>query len=355
MQKKTRFFFYGGFLYFFVLAAAPFAAGEEMETPPSFDPKASEQVWQEGIFAVKDSARALIKENERLNDENNGLVAQFLALQKKAEEAKQESLRLTGEPARLTDSIEGESRRLESLQNKAQELEKRIPALQKENAALKERLARAQKKAGFPEKGIADLTAEKANLMLELKLTESLSEEKVTKLYEEVEALKSDLSKNQSKEMEESAEEWASDSSDQEGEEGRAAMNGMGEDLRLLASRIFDLTKTILALQEENAAIEKLLDTKPDEGEGATEIEAMAYAFALQGQNDEAIKRYEEALKKGGDEKNIYFNLGSIYSRMGNIEEAKENYRSVLKIDPKDHETKRILKELLQKQKSLTR
>src|SRR3989338_9018590 len=126
MEKKTRFCLCGGFLCFFVLVVALFAAGEEIELPASLDPKVAEQAWQEGIFSVRDSAEVLIKENERLNEENNSLLTQFLELQERFEEAKQENLRLAQEPERLKGSVEKETVRLRSLEKKAKELEQKI-------------------------------------------------------------------------------------------------------------------------------------------------------------------------------------------------------------------------------------
>ena len=126
-----------------------------------------------------------------------------------------------------------------------------------------------------------------------------------------------------------------------------------------LESRIFDLSEAILVLRRENAMNEALLGAQKQAQEdeaassrakGETEeqsvTEAMGYAFASQGLYEEAVEKYLAALKQGGNKKNIYFNLGTLYFKMGNVPEAIKNYQQVLKIDPGDLEAKRNLEEL---------
>ena len=79
---------------------------------------------------------------------------------------------------------------------------------------------------------------------------------------------------------------------------------------------------------------------------GNSNCPILAYALASQGMYDEAVLKYKEALKQGGDKKNIYFNLGSVYFKMGNINEAIKSYKNVLNIDPRDEEAKRNIEKL---------
>ena len=74
--------------------------------------------------------------------------------------------------------------------------------------------------------------------------------------------------------------------------------------------------------------------------------EAMAYAYASQGMYEEAVEKYQQALKEGvPDKHNVYFNLGYVYYQMNNIPEAINNYKNALKANPSDEEAKRnILK-----------
>lgn len=128
-----------------------------------------------------------------------------------------------------------------------------------------------------------------------------------------------------------------------------------------LGKKISDLNEVAVKLQRDNSMAQALLNNaKKTKGpvagareekvvekasvvENAVTHEAMGYAFATQGQYDEAIKHYSTALKEGGDAKNIYFNLGFIYFKMGNTPEAIKNYSKVLEIDPLDEDAKRSL------------
>ncbi len=118
-----------------------------------------------------------------------------------------------------------------------------------------------------------------------------------------------------------------------------------------LESRIFDLSQAIDVIQKDSAMIEALLragkdNEMPEMSPFDNIAEAIAYAYAYHGMYEEAIAKYDQALKQGGDKRNIYFNLGYIYAQMGNVDEAMKCYKSVLKIDPHDYEAKRNIAKL---------
>jgi len=132
-----------------------------------------------------------------------------------------------------------------------------------------------------------------------------------------------------------------------------------------LKKKISDLNEVTVKLQRDNSMAQALLnnakrikeppavETKKEETakranvvEDAVTHEAMGYAFAVQGKYDEAVTHYLAALKEGGNAKNIHFNLGFVYFKMGNIPEAIKNYSRVLEIDPLDQDAKRSLEEI---------
>ncbi len=119
-----------------------------------------------------------------------------------------------------------------------------------------------------------------------------------------------------------------------------------------LEDRIFDLSEAIVVLKRDNAIVEALIDTQAQlssqmvAAQEQSTAEAMAYAYASQGMFEEAIGQYQEALKQGGSKKSIYFNLGYVQYKLGNIEEALKNYKLVLKLDPDDIEARQNLEQL---------
>lgn len=136
-------------------------------------------------------------------------------------------------------------------------------------------------------------------------------------------------------------------------------ISGLETENHELEQRIFDLNEAVLVVKRENTMIEALLNVQNSITPGSavsrlregfadsrTVAEAMGYAYATQGMYAQAIEQYEDALKQGGSKKDIYFNLGYVYFKMGNIEEAMRAYKNVLKIDPYDYEAKRNIAKL---------
>lgn len=124
-----------------------------------------------------------------------------------------------------------------------------------------------------------------------------------------------------------------------------------------------DLKNSLASLKRDNAIIDDLLTAKktssaehllvkaPDNSPQA--LESMAYAYASSGDYSAAVQYYQKTLQKSTKKKNIYFNLGYLYFQMGNIPEAIESYKHVLRIDPSDREAKSNVQALQQGTQSL--
>lgn len=63
------------------------------------------------------------------------------------------------------------------------------------------------------------------------------------------------------------------------------------------------------------------------------ELVELAKFYFLNTNYEEAIKRYEEALKLGPKDARIYYNLGIVYETMNKIDKAKQNFRLALELD----------------------
>ena len=423
----------------------------------SFDPKVTARAWQEGILELRESAEALLKENQKLSSENSLLFKTLSNLKKSIEAAKEENAKLTGEPARLSGLIKEEDEQNKLLTKEIKEIENKISLLTKENSSFKQKLSRLEEKQKPWETEIANLNAKKVELTLELNSKQLSPQKEAERLKVEIQTLKDLVIENEKKENDiksttaEISKQYSSSASDtgklkkenealsnelsklknaqklstQEmealkkknsaiGQSNRdtttkmvkekkeledktkqledkiAEMNRLIESQAVshfdqkkenlhnttvsdlikenkdLKDRISNLKEAILVVKRENSMIEALLQTQKKAQEESRRIqaesslregmvesqnisEAMGYAFASQGKYEEAIQKYEEALKQSKNKRNIYFNLGYIYFRMGNIKEAIKNYEIVLKMDPEDHEAKRNLINLHEK------
>ena len=56
-----------------------------------------------------------------------------------------------------------------------------------------------------------------------------------------------------------------------------------------------------------------------------------ANSLYLQGRYEEAVKKYAQALARHPDVKELYFNLGNAYLKLGDAERAARNYQEYLK------------------------
>jgi len=75
--------------------------------------------------------------------------------------------------------------------------------------------------------------------------------------------------------------------------------------------------------------------------------------LARQGNIDEAIKHWSEALKIKPDQPTIHKNLAVLLTRQGDIDQAIEHYRHALKLRPKDKAAHNGLKNLLARREKL--
>ena len=63
------------------------------------------------------------------------------------------------------------------------------------------------------------------------------------------------------------------------------------------------------------------------------ELVELAKFYYLNTNYEEAVKKYEEALKLDPKDARIYYNLGIVYETMNRIDKAKQNFRLALQLD----------------------
>lgn len=63
------------------------------------------------------------------------------------------------------------------------------------------------------------------------------------------------------------------------------------------------------------------------------ELVELAKFYFLNKNFEEAIKKYEEALKLEPKDARIYYNLGIVYETMNVIDKAKQNFRLAIELD----------------------
>ena len=77
----------------------------------------------------------------------------------------------------------------------------------------------------------------------------------------------------------------------------------------------------------------------------------MARAHSIEGNNEDAVRYYEEALSKGPGVFVIQYNLGELYLKEGRIKEAVLRFQSALNLKPEIPETYAKLGEIYLAQK----
>lgn len=124
-------------------------------------------------------------------------------------------------------------------------------------------------------------------------------------------------------------------------------INIVKRDLADKTKIIEDLNKKQEYSNRENAILESLLRISPQQpksiinSKGKTNInhEVMAYNLAREGRLKEAVEEYRQAIAQDPKDKDLYYNLACIYSRLNDLNKAVENYKMVLQLDPKDKES----------------
>jgi tetratricopeptide (TPR) repeat protein len=100
------------------------------------------------------------------------------------------------------------------------------------------------------------------------------------------------------------------------------------------AIRQQEITEVLLQIQLQRSAV-----TAAQEGAaGKVNHELAGYNLATGGKYAQAAAEYQKALEDTPNNKNLYFNLGSIYYRMKDYHRAAGSYEKVLNLDPKDKE-----------------
>src|SRR5262249_16800965 len=79
----------------------------------------------------------------------------------------------------------------------------------------------------------------------------------------------------------------------------------------------------------------KAVELEPDYFEART---SLATALAQQGENTEAARHFEEAIKVRPSDANLHYNLATVLKALGRNEETLEHYLQASRLDPNDAE-----------------
>ncbi len=285
----------------------------------------------------------------------------------------------------------------ESQENHGKELEQEIQDLQKQrDDVLKQKIETAQQIKKLSKKSsvkgedqrvklsedIRCLEKELSRLQIEKKLTsnnmtqkERVEQESFSDLVEKKmdrqalldhnEKLQQDIAELQ---QDRTLENISLKSLPEEDQTLRDQVHELGQKNDLLAKELTDLNFQVSMLEKEITLADSMMPSGGDpqmsdadnadrkagqvlakDLEGHTVAEMMAYSYASQKMYPQAVEKYLEAIDKGGNKKDIYFNLGTLYYRMGNLSKAVESFENVLEIDPKDGDASSNLKQLKEK------
>lgn len=83
----------------------------------------------------------------------------------------------------------------------------------------------------------------------------------------------------------------------------------------------------------------ELLENSPDD---AFLLYAVALEFQSKGNTEEAIKRYEDLLLKQWDYLAVYYQLGGLYTLLGDTSKAEETYTKGIEIATQQKNTKTL-------------
>ncbi len=123
-----------------------------------------------------------------------------------------------------------------------------------------------------------------------------------------------------------------------------------------LKQKVSENMEKIVKLNRDKAMAESLLEAqvkmrkmeKVAAKKAESSHQVLGYKYAASGQYKKAISEYELAAKDKPS-KDIYFNLGFLYSKQGLDQEAIASYQKVLELDPNDKETNYHLYQIYKK------
>lgn len=301
---------------------------------------------------------------------------------------------LTARKEELTLDLDLEK---ENRENQVKELEQEIQDLQKQrDDVLKQKIETAQqikklsKKSSLKEEDqrvklnedIRCLEKELSRLQIEKKLTsnnmaqkERVEQESFSDLVEKKmdrqalldhnEKLQQDIAELQ---QERTLENISLQSLPEEDQALKDQVHELGQKNDLLARELTDLNFQVSMLEKEITLADSMMPSgdglqvsnvrgagreagqvPAKDLKGHTVAEMMAYSYASQKLYPQAVEKYLEAINKGGNKKDIYFNLGTIYYRTGNLPKAVESFENVLEVDPEDRDASSNLRQLKKK------
>ncbi len=343
----------------------------------------SDELWQRSLEELRANLGMVLGENQELRQKEesfNNRITELEGLLKKSETEKDQV------SSSLTKSLE----ELNKVRNETE-------MLQKDKTGLEKQLADAEKN-----KPISQLNKKNVELELSAQALKNLEQE-LAKKNSEISKLKDLLKNNEAgkpqlanelkhKELEietkqavilkitKEKERWEKDSLDLKKEISRLQKNPLDADKKIMLLQdqirqmnskeeslkqdidvlkndlavkfaiIEDLNKQQESSSREKAVLESLLKLRAEtEAPAAVAAsgpekavvnhELTGYSLAREGRLDEAIEEYKKAISSDPHNKDLYYNLAYLYSRVNNFNKAIENYNKVLKSDPRDEET----------------
>jgi len=93
--------------------------------------------------------------------------------------------------------------------------------------------------------------------------------------------------------------------------------------------------------EESIVLYRRFLELKPDDSNGFL---GLARVLFWSGRYDEAIQHFEKALSSGADEVEVRIEIGKVYLALHDRKKAKEEFETVLAMDPGNYEAERFLK-----------
>lgn len=306
-----------------------------------------EYIWRQNLNELKLYVNELLLENQDLKAERDTLqrrISELEAARPVPVEAKP-----------LKDSKAAALKKeIETLKEQKRGLEEELKTLKKQNAnwdkqhtahrekaadktqRLEELLKDCEQRSEGAEKSLRGerqkiLEQEKEIAGLKGKLRVSLDEQSVQKLRKENEVLRGDLErlKDELSGKQKTIEELKAEKAEKE----REIADLMDENSGLVRQQ--EISESLLKLQP-SPSVPQPASAKPAQ---RFDYELSAYNLAKGGNYAEAIAEYKKALEAEGPNKNIYFNLGLLYGKLGLYSDAADNYLKALGIEPSDKDS----------------
>ena len=311
--------------------------------------------------ALRNQIEVLAKEKESLAKSNSSFESKKNILKDDIKELKAKLSEVQSEHKSLQKQIKILTKQKESLSGKNSKFENKISVLENKIKDLKkgrqvsvkgctdeldrlkkiENLLRGSEKENFDLKQeLSGLRMEKSQLTTDIKSEDekrvALLEAKIISLQANNEELKAEIAQ-----VNKDANDLLKNPNQLQSQiaELKTEIASLRGSLDVAQDRISSLAREKVILESMLALKPKQPVLTPGVTSKVNEIEILAYDYAQQGKYKESVKKYKEALKLNPDNKDIYYNLGSVYSRLGDYKNASKQFEKVLDLDPSDKQT----------------